>query len=356
MYIVCYGKSPKALMTGRKLIERIGGRTITGTELISGSFVLAEGETECAIVMILPLDLAIKSMAETITDKTRDLPVIAVSPEGKYVAVIRRGNKPYDKGTDNVCSAIARSLGPSCFSDFDIRTETTNDLKGLVSRYNMAVSNEELYERINRDILNGGQINVYTDLPIVFADPVIDPMTYSLHSYPYELREDFIKQYKAAKEGKIEPAVFITCAYLGDETDDTNLILVPKLLSIGIEIKTKMDPGYCRPAIRRSLINHRLNPDAVAAVAATYSAKDSEIVTGIAEELGAEVLAFDSDAVAKAKVPMEMTFSPERKPDTATALALLASREGSLVIRRTASAQGLVFSVAVSRENIVLPE
>jgi len=50
-----------------------------------------------------------------------------------------------------------------------------------------------------------------------------------------------------------------------------------------------------------------------------------------------------------------MTFSPEKRSDTATALAFLASREGALMIRRSASVQGLVFSVAMNRENIILP-
>ena len=355
MYIICYGKSPKALSTGQKLINDIGGRYITGTELITGSFVLAEGETDCAIVMVLPLEAAIKSMEETITDKTRDLPVIAVSPEGRYAAILRRGNKPYEKGADAVYSAVVDSLGPFCFSGFEGKAETTGDLTDLVSRYNMSVNDKNVFDSVNDRIRKGEKVNVYTDLPILFADPVIDPMTYSLHSYPYDMKDDFIRQYKAAKEGKTEPSVFITCAYLGDEKDDKNLILVPKILSLGIEIKTKTDPGYCRPYIRKSLMNHLLNPEAVAVVASAYSAKDSEIIKGIAEELGAEVAAFGSEKLTKAKIPMEMTFSPEKRSDTATALAFLASREGALMIRRSASVQGLVFSVAMNRENIILP-
>ena len=110
MYVICYGKSPKALATGQKLINEIGGRYVTGTELMTGSFVMAEGETNCAIVMVLPLEAAVKSMEETITDKTRDLPVIAVSPEGRYAAVLRRGNKPYEKGVDDVYAAVVEWL------------------------------------------------------------------------------------------------------------------------------------------------------------------------------------------------------------------------------------------------------
>ena len=220
----------------------------------------------------------------------------------------------------------------------------------------MTVSNKDIFDKFNEWINEGGKINVYTDLPIVFADPVIDPMSYSLHSYPYDMRDDFIKQYKAAKEGRLEPSVFITCTYLGGEDDKDNLILVPKILSLGIEIKTKTDPGYCRPAIRKSLINRLLKPQAVAKVSCAYSARESEIVKGIAEELGAEVESFDSEKIAKTKVPMEMTFSPEKKNDSATALALLASQTGTILIRRSSSAQGLVFSVAVSRSSIILPE
>ena len=356
MYVICYGKSPKALETGKKLINDIGGRYVTGTELMTGSFVVAEGETDCAILMILPLEAAIKSMEETITDKTRDLPVIAVSPEGRYAAIIRRGNKPYGKGTDAVYGAVVRSLGSSCFSNFEGKNGITSDLTGFIEKYGMTVNDRNILAKMNSKISSGEKVNVYTDLPIVFADPVIDPMAYSLHNYPYDMREDFIKQYKAAKDGKTEPSVFITCTYLGDEEDRNNLILVPKILSLGLEIKTKTDPGYCRPAIRKSLINHLLNPLAVATVASAYSARDSEIVKGIAEELGSEVASFDSEKISKTKIPMEMTFSPEKRNDTATALALLACNEGALLIRRATSAQGLVFSVAVSRSNIILPE
>lgn len=355
MYIICYGKSPKALATGQKLINDIGGRYITGTELITGSFVLAEGDTRCAIVMVLPLDAAIKAMEETITDKTRDLPVIAVSPEGRYAAVIRRGYKIYEQGTDEIYSTIVNALGPFCYSGFEGRMEITGDLTELVTKYKMSVNDKKILESVNGRIQAGGRINVYTDLPVLFADPVIDPMTYSLHSYPYDMRDDFIRQYKASRDGKTEPAVFITCTYLGEENDGKNLILVPKVLSIGIEIKTKTDPEYCLPAVRKSLINHRLNPEAVACVASAYSARDSEIIKGLAGELGSEVMSFGSDKLSNAKIPLEMTFSPAKRGDTATALAFLASREGILAIRRSASVRGLVFSVALNRENIILP-
>lgn len=356
MYVICYGKSPKALATGSRLIREIGGRYVTGTEIITGSFVIAEGEKNCAIVMCLPLEAAVKAMEETVTDKTRDLPVIAVSPEGRYAAVLRRGSNAFEDGTDEVYGAVLKVMGSSCFSGFEGKTGITGDLNKLITKYKMSVNNTEVLEKINGMINSGEKVNVYTDLPIVFADPVIDPMTYSLHTYPYDLRDDFIKQYKAAKKGKTEPSVFITCTYLGDEKDDTNLILVPKILSLGIEIKVKTDPAYCRPAIRKSLMNHLLNPEAIGNVAASYSARDSEMVKGIAEELGAEVVAYTSESVANAKAPMSVPFNPEKKSDTATALSFLASSEGSIVIRRTASAKGLVFSVAMNKDNIILPE
>ena len=356
MYVICYGKSPKALATGGNLIEEIGGRHVTGTELITGSFVVAENETNCAIVMILPLEAAIKAMEETVTDKTRALPVIAVSPEGRYAAVIRRGSGIYEDGTDEVYSAVVKALGPFCFSGFEGRSEITGDLTNFIAKYNMSVNSAEILKLVNSKIASGVKIDVYTDLPIVFADPVIDPMTYSLHTYPYDLRDDFIRQYKAAKKGKTGPAVFITCTYLGDEPDENNLILVPKLLSLGIEIKVKTDPDYCRPAIRKSLINHLLNPDSVAVIASSYSARGSEIIKGIADELNSEVVSYDADRLSKANTPMSMTFNPEKKNDTATDLAYLASSEGSIVIRRASSAKGLVFSTAIRRDSMILPE
>ena len=355
MYIICYGKSPKALATGQKLIDEIGGRFVSAAELITGSFVLAQGETKCAVVMLLPLETAVKAMEKTVTDMTSELPVIAVSPEGRYAAVLRRGSRYYEHGTGEVYSAVVNALGPFCFSGFEGNTGTTGDLSSLVSGYNMSVNDANALEKINNRIQNGGKVNVYTDLPVMFEDSVIDPMTYSLHSYPYDMRDDFVKQYRSAREGRTDPAVFITCTYLGAGNDERNLILVPKILSLGVEIKTKADPGYVRTSVRNSLIKHLLNPEAVARVASTYSAKESEIIKGIAEELGAEVVSFDSGSRAKAKVPLEMTFAPDKRTDTSSALAYLASSEGSLLIRKSASVQGLVFSAAVNRENIILP-
>ena len=196
MYIICYGKSPKALETGRKLIDEIGGRYVSGTELMTGSFVVSQGEVNCAVVMILPLEAAIKAMEETATDKTRGLPVIAVSPEGRYAAILRRGSKPYDRGCDDVYAAIVKALGSFCFSSFEGKAGITGDLANLVSRYGMAVNDEEVFSTVNEKIRAGEKVDIYTDIPIVFEDPVIDPMTYTLHTYPYDLREDFIKQYK----------------------------------------------------------------------------------------------------------------------------------------------------------------
>ena len=103
------------------------------------------------------------------------------------------------------------------------------------------------------------------------------------------------------------------------------------------------------------MINHLINPEAVAVVASAYSARDSEIIKGIAGETGSEIISFGSDRLAKAKTPMEMTFSPEKRADMAASLAFLASREGMLMIRRSASVRGIVFSVAMNRENIILP-
>ena len=71
MYIICYGKSPKALETGRKLIDEIGGRYVSGTELMTGSFVVSQGEVNCAVVMILPLEAAIKAIQDDAEERRR---------------------------------------------------------------------------------------------------------------------------------------------------------------------------------------------------------------------------------------------------------------------------------------------
>ena len=122
---------------------------------------------------------------------------------------------------------------------------------------------------------------------------MLDPMVYDLRKYPSDMKEDFIKQYyrsrlDAQKEDYV-PDVFITCSKLEGITDSGVLGLAPKILSIGIEQRTRTDPEYAAKGIRESLEKHMLEPVSVGTVAVPYTTRENDMVKRVAEELGAKM-------------------------------------------------------------------
>ena len=134
------------------------------------------------------------------------------------------------------------------------------------------------------------------------------------------------------------------------------MVLTPRRISIGLEIKDKIDPEYAVKYVRSALINHMIEPGAVATIAVTQAAHSSQIVRAIADDLGTSVTAYSAKRLSEAVVPLQMTFAPEKMHDICTAAACLASSDGNVLIRRCGGNSGLVFSAALQKGNIMMTE
>ena len=128
----------------------------------------------------------------------------------------------------------------------------------------------------------------------------------------------------------------------------------PRIISIGIEQRTRTDPQYAAEGIKASLEKHMIEPLSVAAIAVPYTTRDNETVKKVAEEFGAQIISYDNSELSLAKPPLKMTFAPEKINDKATAAAFLASGGGDIIIRRSTSVSGIVFSAAVKKGAILL--
>ena len=358
MYLLCYGRSGNAKKTGQKLIDGIGGRWIDGDDFLSGGSVIPEMTGDTAIVMLIPLEAAVRISQDMIPESMRRLPVICVSAEGLYAAVIRKGGAEEAAYCLDIFDSIKKILGEKCFTKFGGSADVGVSLADVAARNGMAVSSKELLAKVDERLGKGLQARVFTDLKAAYGDPVLDPMIYELRKYPQDMREEFIKQYyrsrlEAQKEGSV-PDVFITCSRLEGIEDSGILGLTPRIISIGIEQRTRTDPQYAAEGIKASLEKHMIEPLSVAAIAVPYTTRDNETVKKVAEEFGAQIISYDNSELSLAKPPLKMTFAPEKINDKATAAAFLASGGGDIIIRRSTSVSGIVFSAAVKKGAILL--
>ena len=358
MYLLCYGRSGNAKKTGQRLIDSIGGRWIDGDDFLSGGTVVPEETGDTAIVMLLPLEAAVRIAQEMIPESMRKLPVICVSAEGLFACVIRKGGTEEAPSSFGIFDAIKKVLGDKCFTKFGGGEDVGGNLTEVAARYGMAVSNKELLAKVDERLRKGLPVRIFTDLKAAYGDPVLDPMIYELKKYPADMREDFIKQYyqsrlDAQKEGAA-PDVFITCSRLEGITVSGVLGLTPKIMSIGMEQRTRIDPEYAAEGLRESLEHHMIEPLSVGTVAVPYTTRENEAVKRVAEEFGAQIVSFENSELSAAKPPLKMTFAPEKINDTATAACYLASGGGDIVIRRSTAVSGLVFSLAVKKGSVLL--
>lgn len=358
MYLLCYGRSENAKKTGQRLIDGIGGRWIDGDDFLSGGTVVPEETGNAAIVMLLPLEAAVRISREMIPESMRKLPVFCVSAEGLFACVIRKGGTDEASSCFGIFDSIKKILGGKCFTEFGSGEDVGGSLTEVASRYGMAVSSKELLDKVDGRLKKGLPVRIFTDLKVAYGDPVLDPMVYELKKYPADMREDFIKQYyqsrlDAQKEGAATD-VFITCSRLEGITDSGVLGLTPKIMSIGMEQRTRTDPEYAAEGIRESLENHMIEPLSVGTIAVPYTTRENDTVKRVAEEFGAQIVSYENSELSAAKPPLKMTFAPEKINDTATAACYLASGGGDIVIRRNSSVTGIVFSLAVKKGSVLL--
>lgn len=358
MYLLCYGRSENARKTGQRLIDSIGGRWIDGDDFLSGASVVPEMTGDTAVVMLIPLEAAVRITQEMITESMKRLPVICVSSEGLYAAVIRRGGAAEAAYCLEIYEEIKKILGNKCFTGFGGSADVGGNLAEVASRCGMAVSDKHLLSVVDERLKKGLPVKVFTDLKVSYGDPVLDPMIYDLRKYPSDMKEEFIKQYYQsrldAQKDDYAPEVFISCSKLDGITDSGVLGLAPKILSIGIEQRTRTDPEYAAKGIRESLEKHMLEPVAVGTVAVPYTTRENDMVKRVAEELGAKIVSYDSNELSSARPPLTMTFAPEKINDKATAACYLASGGGDIIVRRSTAVSGIVFSVAVKKGAILL--
>ena len=356
MYLLCYGRSEGAIRTGESLIGKIGGRWIESADFFASRLPLPANERDAVIVMILPLEASVEILNGNFSPTLAGLPIICVSPDGLFAAVIRRGDGSTLADCDEVYEQICQVLGPKCFKSFGSNADIAPDLTDAIASYNMTPNDPDKLKAYLSMIKSGEKVSIYTDLPIVFAEPAIDSMIFTVNRFSRETKESFLQSYISLTANSAK-AIFITCAKLPECTGNPPLVLVPKLVSVGLELTGRCDPEYAAVLVLATLENHGIDSKSVSTIAVSQSARESDAVHKVAELFGASVTAFSTKVLQEVKLPLKMTFAPVRETtDIATAAAFKTSESGKIMIRRAAEKSGLAISACLKRGNILLTE
>ncbi|MBR2524356.1 MAG: hypothetical protein IKE53_07980 [Clostridiales bacterium] len=356
MYLLCYGRSDNAKKTGDGLIGRIGGRWIDSADFFTSRVPVSASERDAVIVLILPLEASIEILNGNFSPTLSGFPVICCSPDGLFAAVISRGDGSTLADCDDVYGRICECLGPKCFRSFGSNADIAPDLSTAIESYGMTANDSEKLRSYLAMIRSGEKVSIYTDLPIVFAESAIDSMIFDVNRYSRETKESFLQSYISLTASSSR-AIFITCAKLPDCPGEPPLVLIPKLVSVGLELTGRCDPEYAAVLVLATLENHGIDSRSVSTIAVSQSARESDIVHKVAEMFGASVTAFSTKVLQEVKLPLKMTFAPVREQtDIATAACYQTSGNGRILIRRAAEKSGLAISACLKRGNILLTE
>ena len=356
MYLLCYGRSDGAIRTGNNLIDRIGGRWIESADFFSSRLPVPASERDAVIILILPLEASVEIVSGSFSPMLSGFPVICVSPDGLFAAVIRHGDGSTLADCDEAYELICENLGGKCFRSFGSNADIAPDLMTAITSYNMTPNDPDKLRSYLKMIKSGEKVSIYTDLPIVFAEPAIDSMIFTINRYSKETKESFIQSYISISDNSSR-AIFITCTKMPDVSGNPPLVLVPKIVSVGLELTGRCDPEYAAVLVLATLENHGIDSRSVSTVAVSQSARESDAVQKVAEMFGASVTAFSTKVLGEVKLPLKMTFAPVREQtDIATAACFQTSDSGQILIRRAAEKSGLAISACLKRGNILLTE
>ena len=353
MYLFCYGRSAQARNTGGVLLKEAEGEWIENLEsfLLSGEE--RSGRADSAIVLILPQEFCVRLLTERIIPAGGSLPVINISPDGRFAGLLRAGGY----NAYGILENISGILGCAALSGEDDGRDIAPDLSRAVLEYNMKPSSEELLSEISEFISGGGCVDIYSDLQIELSEPVLDSLSYRTYLFASNQKNEMAQAYAAANE-EDGYAVFITCGALPEVGGNGKvLVLTPRIVVAGLEVSGRADPEYCARICRDSLRGHGINPDSVVTVAVSSIARESEAVKAIAEDLGCFVTFFDSRLLKSVRLPLNGGFGTDRiGSDFCTAAACLASDNGKILMRRSGDRNSLMLTVSLKRNPIRLTD
>ena len=277
-------------------------------------------EQKQCMVFIGAAGIAVRSIAPYIKDKLTDPPVIVMDEKGEFVIPILSGHVG---GGNRIAKKISNAIGAK------VVITTATDVNNLfavdtfATRNNLIIKERELAKKISAEILNGKEINFYSDVELKGKKP--ENLTQS-------------------ESGNLGFTISIYKRNCFEET----LHLVPKAVLLGIGCKKETSEENIEQAVLKILEEYNIDIISVAEIATIDIKKNEKGLVDFCKKMNVSLRCFSSNELKNAKGSFTSSDFVKQTTgvDNVCERAAVLASDGELIIKKT-TGNGVTVAVAI---------
>jgi len=259
------------------------GRSVKSSIEIHGNlkeFVRSIFNSYNTIIFIMAAGIVVRSISDSIRDKTTDPAVLVLDENGKFVISLLSGHLGgANRETEYIASLIGAT--PVITTSSDIKGMLAPDM--LAKRYSCAIDDMKRCRDVTAVMVNGGAVALVSDYDIEFP-------------YPYVSMND-----------EADAVIYLTNRVLNDNTNEVevsgtvipSLRLIPENIIIGTGCRKGTDPAALRNFIIEELDLLCIDRRAVCRVTSLDIKKNEPAVISAAEYFNSELIFYTSEDICK---------------------------------------------------------
>ncbi len=282
-----------------------------------------------ALVFVMASGIAVRMIAEYISDKSHDPAVIVIDQNGEFVISLLSG---HIGGANRLAEKLAGIINA-----VPVIT-TATDRAGVISFDEFAVKNDIAIENlkelkyISSRLVDGGEIDLVTNLDTDISDKNINI------SEKYRGNESVILDTGMTVENPVSHILYLR----------------PRIIYIGTGCKKNTDPLYYEQCFMDFLSSNHINPLSVKSIATIALKENESCINSLCRKYGYELEIISQSDILKCGDIFEKSEFVEKitgVPSVAESTAYIASGYGKIICGKT-KYSGITFSMAQSDRRI----
>ncbi len=248
------------------------------------------------LLLIMPVGVAVRSVAPLLEDKTTDPGIVALDEAGMWAVAVAGGHRG---GANDLARAVAAITGGDAVvtTASDVQGVPALDLLGKDDGWTIA--NPEMLTQAAAALVNGDPVACYQEAGS--RDWVSHPEAAALR---------FVPDLAAVENATYPVALVITArdaATLPEVIQAKSVIYHPPCLAVGVGCARGVPAEAIAAAVEGVLREHGLAPAAIRSLASIDVKADEAGLLGYADRIGVPIHFFPADALNGVAVP---SFSP----------------------------------------------
>ena len=280
-----------------------------------------------ALVLIMAVGVAVRSLASELRSKCQDPSVVVVDEAGKSVVSLLSGHLG---GANELARTVASAIGaqPVITTASDVSETIAVDRLGR--EFGWELENEAKVTKVSAAIVNGDDVGAYRDA---------GERNWCKDSLPGNIC--VFASLEALEESGCQAALIITDRLLGQEHQallERAVIYRPKSLVVGIGCNLGTSCSQIEEAVTQVLLEHRLSVTSIRNIATIDLKRDEQGLMEFAQRHNLPLEFFTKETLSQTKFPSSpsgMTFKWIGTPAVCEPAALLSSKSTRLVVPKT---------------------